>query len=297
MHNTCVWQIYFQSDQHRHLDPGFSPLNNVGVKHEALEFNVFDRLWQSKETHQLDYWGAVSWRFAEKTGLSSTEFFSLLRTQPQADVYFMNPFPKDEALFENSWIQGEISHPGLLELVQAIFALLGIPSSTVFRAMHSTSYSLCNFFVGNNRFWSAYIPHVQELLKAAEARLPPDLRNRLHTSDADWRGLHNHATYIPFIVERIFPVFMLNQGQHLKSQQIRLPRKEALLPAELRDLRELKNLAVRTRSSRLLTSWRKQRYAYVNSRYHPRWCDRFAPFLESIPTDFDVQLGSRVRVS
>jgi hypothetical protein len=39
---------------------------------------------------------------------------------------------------------------------------------------------------------------------------------------ADDRDLHKGATYVPFIVERLFPIFMKTAGKDLKGHKIAL---------------------------------------------------------------------------
>lgn len=286
MGSTCIWQIYFKDEQAINLDPSFEPFNNAGVQASTLEFDVFQRLWRTNKVAELHRWGALSWKFFQKTGLTGQELLEQINAHPDVDVFYMNPYPKDEGLFESSWVQGEVSHPGLLRLAQAILRSIGIAENDVFKLMPSKTYSVCNYFIGNDRFWSAYIPFVEMTLEAAQTQLPEDALSALHSKNADWRGLHNGATYVPFVVERLFGVFMQHQGRKLKGRQVVLTSRQARLSAALLDLGEMKDMAIRTQSARIVGLWRKARNDYALANYHPGWCERFLPFLNNAPTVF-----------
>lgn len=280
-----IWQIYFKPEQRSALDNAFAAFDNSGVAAETLEFNVFQRLFLG-EAAGFDRWGALSWRFHEKTGLSGDQLIQRVQADPAVDVFYMNPSPKDEALYESPWVQGEISHPGLLEIAKAVLQILGYPLNAVYRLTHSTEYSLCNYFVGSTQFWQAYVPFVERILDQAERELPESLRVKLHSSDADWRGLHHQSSYVPFLVERLFSVFMQEEGRHLRGQQVKLPTRETKLSPALLELREMKDVAIRTQSSRILERWRKERDAYVLAHHTPAWCERFLPVLRGLPGVF-----------
>ena len=106
-----VWQIYFKPQQIAHLDPFFVPLDNTAYRDESLEFGVFSRLHASRLTSQFSHWGAVSWKFTQKTGLESQSLLQAVHEAPDVDVFYMNPYPYNEALHVSPWWQGETAHP------------------------------------------------------------------------------------------------------------------------------------------------------------------------------------------
>jgi len=167
-----------------------------------------------------------------------------------------------------------------------VLQILGYPLKTVYRLMLSMEYSLCNYFVGSPQFWQAYIPFVERVLDQAEPELPESLRVKLYSSDADWRGLHHQSTYVPFLVKRLFSVFMQEDGRHLRGQQVKLPMREIKLSSALLELREMKDVAIRTRSGRILERWRKEHDAYVLTHRTPDWCERFLPVFRGVRSVF-----------
>jgi hypothetical protein len=287
MRNVKVWQIYFREDQLPALDPAFTPINNTGANSPTLEFDVFQRLWRSNLTTPCANWAAVSWKFGKKTGLTGEELYQLLHGLGDTDLVYMNPFPKDEGLFESSWLQGEVSHPGLLSLARPILGLMQSNLHAIDELQLSSSYSTCNYFFGNARFWSSYIPFVEGVIKVAEEGLAPEQRSLLWSSDADWRGLHNGASFAPFFVERLLPIFLRSEGKGLRARQLKLPKPEAQLSRALIELREMKDIAILSGSGRLFERWKRARRDYALANFSPAWCARFLPALEASKFEVD----------
>jgi hypothetical protein len=273
-----IYQIYYKEDQLPFLDPAFVGFDNVGVADERLEFGVFERLARSPKTRALNAWGAVSWRFGQKTGLSGQALLDVVDTHPDADVFFMNSLPINEALFDSGWMQGEISHPGLIELAQAVLEASGHESSLVYQPEHSSVYSTANYFVGRSKFWKAYIPFIRSILKAADKKLTVEMKCRLH-QNADPKGVHYGATFVPFLVERLFPLFLQTAGQNLRAHRVFLPAKEAELNAHLKLLRSLKDQAIKERSEWLMTVWRNYRNLYFQQMAAKQWSDKHVPMM------------------
>ena len=269
-----IFQIYYESWQRELLDPNFAALDNSKGRSELLEFAVFDQLATSDYVKGAQLWGALSWRFGEKTGMSGSDWIKNITSNPGADVYFCDPFVYNEALYHNLWLQGETTHPQFLALCQAVFQAAGLPVEDLVSMYPSEQYSAANFFVGNAKFWSAYIPWVKEVLSAANKKLPPKVRDLMHSPQADERDLHKGASYVPFIVERLFPVFMKTAGKHLKGHKIALPERERELNVHLKLLREMKDVAHRTKSAWLAACWVNYRNLYLTQVNDKAWCNK-----------------------
>jgi hypothetical protein len=92
---------------------------------------------------------------------------------------------------------------------------------------------------------------------------------------ADDRNLHPGATYVPFIVERLFPVFMRSEGKDLKAYKIALPERERELNVHLKLLREMKDVAHRTQSAWLAACWVNYRNLYLSQTNGKAWCEKY----------------------
>jgi hypothetical protein len=269
-----IFQIYYADWQRDLLDANFVPLDNSRQSSELMEFAVFERLAKSEHIKNLQLWGSLSWRFAERAGMSGADFIKAISAQPGKDIYFCNPVPVNEALFHNYWLQGETSHPKFFALCQAIFKVTGLPESELTGLQSSDQFSASNYFVGTSRFWQTYIPWVNQVLSAANKKLPPNVRDLMHSKMADDRDLHKGATYVPFIVERLLPVFLKTAGKGLSAHKIALPKRDAELNVHLKLLREMKDVAHRTKSAWLAACWVNYRNLYLMQVNGKEWCDK-----------------------
>ena len=278
-----IFQVYYESWQRDLLDPNFSGLDNSKSSSETKEFSVFEQLLNNEATKNAKLWGALSWRFAEMSGMNGSDLIKSIQSHPGYDVYFCNPYPQNEALFHNGWQQGETAHPQFLAMSKAIFEVTGLPLDELTSISASELFSSTNFMVATPKFWGAYLPWVKSVLSVANKKLPPKVRDLMHSQLADERNLHNGASYVPFIVERLFPVFMKTDGKSLKSYKIPLPERERELNVHLKLLREMKDVAHRTKSAWLGVCWVNYRNLYLTQVNGKEWCKKY---LRNItPTD------------
>lgn len=273
-HPARIFQIFFDAWQRPLVDSRFVPLDNSGPPTEHLEFDLFERLSISEHVKDVPLWGALSWRFTEKTGVSGADLFRIIKENPGNDIYFCNALPQHEALYHNLWVQGETAHPRFLELVRAFLKAAGLPDDTR-DLLPSSFYSTANYFIGSPAFWSAYLPFVRGALVRAEHNLPPELREELHSDAADDRNVHGGSTYMPFIVERLFPLFMRTAGKGLKAFKLPLTLPEEEMNVHLKLLREMKDMAWRNKSLWLAACWVNYRNLYLTQQHGHDWTRRF----------------------
>ena len=270
-----IFQIYYEPWQRELLDPAFYPLDNSRGTSELMEFSVFEQLQRNAATQGASLWGALSWRFGEKTGMQGAEWVKQIVDHPGNDVYYCNPHPLNEALFHNMWMQGETSHPQFLEITKAFFAAADLDDKEITTVQATGSFAAANYFVASPKFWERFIPFVRKVMAAADKRMPPALRDLMHSRMADDRNLHPGATYVPFIVERLFPVFMRSEGKDLKAYKIALPERERELNVHLKLLREMKDVAHRTQSAWLAACWVNYRNLYLSQTNGKAWCEKY----------------------
>ena len=270
-----IFQIYYEAWHKDLLDPAFAPFDNCGTPSELMEFDIFERIARSGAVAGADYWGALSWRFTEKTGLTGAELIAIMDQHPDVDIFYCNPHVLNEALYHNMWVQGETSHPRFLDVSRALFRATGLPLSELDLLLPSRGYSAANYFIARPAFWDRYLPFIRKVVTIAEQKLSPDARKLLHSSAADDRGLHGGSTYLPFIVERLFPLFLRTEGAGLKPHRIKLAAKEQDLNIHLKMLRDMKDVAIQTKSPWLAACWVNYRSLYM-SQYHGReWCQKY----------------------
>jgi len=278
-----IFQVFYESWQRDLLDPNFSGLDNSKSNSETKEFSVFDQLQLSEHVKDAQLWGALSWRFTEITGMGGADLIKSIQSHAGYDVYFCNPYPQNEAIFHNGWHQGETAHPQFLALAKAIFEATDLPVDELNSINASDVFSSTNFMVATPKFWATYLPWVKNILSVANKKLPPKVRDLMHSQLADERKLHNGATYVPFIVERLLPVFMKTKGISFKAFKIPLPERERELNVHLKLLREMKDVAYRTKSAWMGVCWANYRNLYLTQVNGKDWCKKY---LRNItPTD------------
>lgn len=270
-----IFQIYFEGWQRELLDPAFYPLDNSRGNSELLEFAVFDQLARNPATQDAQLWGALSWRFGEKTGMLGADLVKQIVDHPGYDVYSCNPHPSNEAIYHNMWMQGEVSHPQFLEIVRAFYVAAGLNEKELIQIEPSSGFAAANYFVATPAFWQKYIAFVRRALVTADKRLDPRIRDLLHSKVADDKGLHGGATYVPFIVERLFATFLRTEGNNFKAYKVALPERERELNVHQKLLREMKDVACKTKSAWLAACWVNYRNLYLSQANGKEWCEKY----------------------
>lgn len=281
-----IFQIYFKEEQRPGLDPTFTPLDNAGRDDPLREFAVFERLAAEPALQRAPLWGALSWRFGQKTGLSGAALLKAIADKPGQDLYFCNPYPEHEALYINGWQQGVPSHPAFTELCTAVLKAAGLDEAELGAVQSSARFSACNYFVGSPAFWGAYLPWVRGVVDRARAALPAAVLRVLDSPLSDPKGLHAGSTYWPFIVERLLPLFLRQAGSGLKVHKIALPASEARMNVHLQRLREMKDMAHRSKSRWLYGCWLNYRNLYMLQTAGAAWCKRYLPKISATAFDF-----------
>lgn len=282
----AVYQIYFEASQRAGLDPDLIPFDNAGHDDHLREFAVFERLAKDEGVRLAPLWGAMSWRFGKKTGLSGQALRKVIEQHPGCDLYYCNPFPEHEALFANGWQQGITAHPAFAELCGAVFKASGLDPRELKTIQPSTAFSACNYFVASPAFWSGYLPWVRDHIDRARAKLPKNVLNVLDSPQSDPRKQHAGSAYWPFIIERLLPQYLRSAGKDLKVHKYALPAAEARLNTHLQRLREMKDVAHRSHSPWLYACWLNYRNLYLLQTSGSDWSKRYLPLISPTEVDF-----------
>ena len=206
--NTKIFQIYFKPELKAHCDPAFTPLDNTdNPRPDLREWYVWDREYQTLAASDLDYWGFVSWKFKEKTNLTGDQVFDFINANPGQDVYLFNPCIVNEALFANSWEQGDIHHPNISDIGNTFLKKIGyedIDVKAILLDRNSTVFA--NYVVGNKKFWAEFMEFSRKLF--TEADKDPEFKIQVFGA-----GLSNYAhdkslPNFTFLIERLIPTFI-----------------------------------------------------------------------------------------
>lgn len=197
-----IYQIFFKDIQRRHLAQAFKPLENL-VFDGYYEFGVFHRAFTSGLIKPGKLTGIVSWKFELKSYVPADEWLALIRSQPGADVYILNPFPELPRLHKNVWEQGGQFHPGFLDLAQQLFHDLKYDIQLKDLTHLEEHWSFCNYWVGTFEFWTKYmafaLPFYEQINNPA---------SRFYHEFRKSAQYHGGGSYMPFFFERLLSTYL-----------------------------------------------------------------------------------------
>lgn len=280
-----IFQIFYQPQQRALLDPAFEPYDNRGDTHPLLEFNVFRKLACTPEASAARLWGAVSWKFPQKIGRSGVELMQWIDSNPGYDVYYCNPHPDTESLYPNLWMQGETSHPNFLLLSREFLQAAELPVGVLEEIQPSNAFASANYFVATPLFWEGYLAFVEGAIFRAEGRMSPTARKMLYSDAADQSAVHAQASYMPFVVERLFSVYLSTDGRDFKACKypVNVPQRSH---THLGLLRDMKDVAHRTRSAWLAACWLNYRNLYLADIHDRAWVQKYLKAVTPTKVEF-----------
>ncbi len=203
-----IWQIFYEPGQIANLDLDFEPYDWLCNPHpEYTETLHFINLHKSGKYREADYTGIVSNKFGFKTGLTGERFIQFIKNNPGYDVYFVNPFPELGYFWLNVWRQGEFRHPGLIKLAQKLFEITATPVKIDSLGRNDqTTLLYSNYWVGNKKFWDAFMSFLIPLFHWIDKEAAPPERKPYFR-----RAPYANAGFsmFSFIFERLFSTFLL----------------------------------------------------------------------------------------
>lgn len=198
-----VYQIYFKDEHIDKLEPGFIPYDNKGREFPFnFEYAVFFDLYKKIDWEKVHLLGTTSWKFNQKTGLTSDDFLKAIADNPGYDVYFVNPFP-EFVVYKSVWEHGEEYHPNLKKITYALFSQCGINPNYLDCLTPPNLTAYCNYWVANKKFWDEYIKFLQPIWHLLQLEDPSKMAALSPIADR-----FINAPYAPFIFERLFSTFL-----------------------------------------------------------------------------------------
>jgi hypothetical protein len=155
-----------------------------------------------------DVWGLISWKFELKTAVNINDFIQFASEQFSggADCVFINPMIANESIFANVWEQGQtIGHVGIEQLAGFLHSAALIKESPL---MSTDTFCMCNYFIGNQKFWREYFKFVDSILLTLEKEVLNHTEvGSIFASSANYLK-DSSRTMKPFLVERLFSCFL-----------------------------------------------------------------------------------------
>lgn len=208
--SVIVYQPHIGEQQKQELCAGAVPFDiefNKGKP--SREYELFQLVHDHHKAIGLGddvFWGLVSRKFELK---APTPFSFFLQEAEKAraegfDCYVYNPMIGNCAIFVNTWEQGRAGHANFEQIINYM-AQRGYNISP---PQGLKSFFLCNYFCGNERFWSGYFAFCEKLLGELEdgARRGTPV-GQAYAGSADY-GRSPELTMRPFVIERLLGIYV-----------------------------------------------------------------------------------------
>lgn len=212
--NYRLYQIAYDERSREAVQAsGFLMLDNMaGERRDWYEYWPIRRFLATESLDDDTWYGFVSPRFGEKTGLGPREVESAIASHCASgrlpDVVLFSPQPDMGGLFLNVFEQGELFHPGFLKIAQAVVAALGfeVPLATLVTDARQIVYS--NYFVARKPFWQAWFQLTEAIFAMAE-----DADNELGRALSEATSYPGQAQQKVFMIERVASLMLAAQPQ------------------------------------------------------------------------------------
>ena len=182
---------------------GFQLLDNLSNERpDWFEYWPIRRFLLNTELSDDAWYGFFSPRFQEKTGLNASGVFQVIEElevrHGELDAVLFSPQPDMGAFFINVFEQGEMFHPGLMEISRNVLNYLGFKVPIETMVMDSRQIVFSNYFVAKSNFWRRWFAVTEAIFQIAEAEDHP-LADALNTGTSYREGSQQKV----FLVERI----------------------------------------------------------------------------------------------
>ncbi|HMN81059.1 MAG TPA: hypothetical protein PKA20_14145 [Burkholderiaceae bacterium] len=208
MTEVAIHQIVYSPETAALADPGFARLDNfANPRPDWWEYWPIRRFLLETPLRDDVFYGFLSPRFGEKTGLAAQQVHQFVReSAPHADVVTFSPQFDMGAFFLNLYEQNELFDPGFSACAQQFFDTVpdllagadGRPIDVAGLLMDSRQVVVSNYFAARPAFWQAWLAINERLFAICEGSDSP-LRRQL-TAPTTYKG---GAARKIFLSERI----------------------------------------------------------------------------------------------
>lgn len=204
-----IFQIYYDADTRRLVEPQFTPLDNSSSpRPDWAEYWPIRQVLQ-KQTFDEDEWiGFFSPRLREKTGMDGAAVLHAIQSR-DAEVYSFSPYFEMGAVFLNPVFQGDAHHPGLVNLFEALMPELGLDLDVRTFVSDQTTSIFCNYFVARPALWKRWFELAEKVFEISERPQAP-LAAQLNA-----KTTHREATSYAmkvFVIERLISLLLEAEG-------------------------------------------------------------------------------------
>lgn len=203
-----IFQIFYDEQSRASIAPDFIALDNMkNTRPDWYEFWPMINFLNSNYLEENTWYGFLSPKFEMKSGFSSSFVINVLEQYNQNfDVALFSGGWDQLSYFRNPFEQGEMWHPGLLELAQKFFNSINLNINLNSLVTYSSTSVFSNYIIAKKKYWSEWIKLANLFFDAVE-------NNKIFGIDntTSYGSILNQAPMKTFIQER-FPSIILSQG-------------------------------------------------------------------------------------
>lgn len=256
-----IYQSYHGAAQQRRLSSTAIPFQILQKSPpDSREYELIKTIHRNRQD-DLEEWGLVSWKFEHKTHIKLEDFYDFAKTMftSGADCVFINPMIGNEALFLSTWEQWVWAHDYDRSMV--VFEFINkLNIGDLEEPAGSKHFAFCNYFIANKRFYDQYFKYIDFILAALEREADHATSVGLIYKESAKYKKDESLTMRPFIVERLFSSFILNNKNlncvpYYFSIELFRSKFGINIGNSLFTLSQLKNNALHSGSRKLLIEW------------------------------------------
>lgn len=211
-----IHQIFYSEETRAMLESGYTPLDNVGQRPDWAEYWPIRTLLLNSDLDEDAFYGVLSPRFRQKTGLDSQQVLSFVNSAPDhADVLLFPVYFAEGARYENVFIQGLVHHPNIWPAFVEMARQLAPGVNLETLVMDSQQSQFCNYFVAKPRFWRHWFSMAETIFQAAERARSGEWATAYGSllNDATLhRESEGYACKV-FVMERLLPLILATESQ------------------------------------------------------------------------------------
>ena len=200
-----IYQIYFDANSKKNLDPLFISYDNSNSNDSWFEFSVIKKILESNVFDENQYIGFFSHRFYEKTGLHGKDVLDKIKNS-SSDVISFSHSIKDISLYPNSFFQGERCHKGFLNISQNILDEIKLNINLKSLVQDSSRIIFSNHFVAKFSFWKKWLTVSNKIYNLAENKDSKSYSD-LNTFTT-YKKIENKYQFKVFLIERLVSVVL-----------------------------------------------------------------------------------------
>ena len=264
-----IYQIYYDNESRRLLDPGFIPFDNAASNEKDwYEYSVIRNILMSNSFEEHEYIGVFSPRFFEKTGMTSKNVYDVAM-KSKYDVISFSPDLYQNASHLNSIAQANVHHPGFTEVAIKTFKEIGLLIDFDNLCQDQTTTIFSNYFIAKYKFWKQWFIYSEKIYSICN-NTNSDLSVSMNLY-ADHRNRRDSYQFKIFIIERLVGIMLVKNGDVAQiglnySEYLKKNKNEKFYFESLLVLDSLKSQYLKTRKKHFL----KLYYLYQSSLSHVR---------------------------